>query len=103
VVNFGLLSQMGGVHSHPGRFTAGETAPRCPLNRNLGGRQKWSGRFAEGKNTFFARNRTLNRRVPGLDILPATVFCEVGIEVLCTNQMNYSRHWLSVSGLDCQW
>jgi len=98
VVNSGL-SQMGGVRSHPGRFTAWERAPRYPLNRNLGGRQSWSGRFAEGKNNFFARNRTLDC----LDILPAVVFCEVRIEVLCTNQMNYSRHWLSVSGLDCHW
>jgi hypothetical protein len=29
-------------------------------------------------------------------------FSVIGIEVLCTNHMNYSRHWLSVSGLDCQ-
>jgi hypothetical protein len=81
----------------------GGRAPRYSLNRNLGGRQSWSGRFAEGKDTLFARNRTLDRPVPGLDILPTTVFCEVGIEDLCTNQMNYSRHWLSVSGWDCQW
>jgi hypothetical protein len=58
----------------------------------MGGRQSWSGRFAEGKNSF-ARNRTQDRPVPGIDILPAAVFCEVGNEVLCTNQMNYVRHW----------
>ena len=66
--------------THTPAATAGARAPLYPLNRNLGRRQSWSGRFAEGKNSFFfARNRTLDRPVPGLDILPATVFCEVGI------------------------
>ena len=57
----------------------------------------------KGKTPSLPGIEPSDRPVPGLDILPATVFREVGIEVLCTIQMNYSRHWLSVSGLDCQW